>query len=431
MSGASDIERTLDRWLGGPDDRLPDGALDAALSRIDATSQRRSWPGAWRSLRRPSVRMALLAGGAVLALAGVLGAGGLNFAPPAVQASPTPSRTAPMESARASKAEHSGTIIFESYGGSAVSGVFAVRAAGGDPWRLGPIGACCGVLSPTGSQVALSVPGAGDQRVSGVVRLDGGDYETLQAPATASTSVEPGAWADDGRIAYDLRDDRRPGLNGIYLADASSTASLVRLTTAGHRAVDEALAFSPDGLRLLFERVLDTSVQPTRGDLYVIGLDGTGLRRLNPNGLAVTDDFGSPASWSPDGGSIAFAAFNRYGSADVDVVGPDGTLATIAQGGWATSARFSPDGRRVLFDRVVEAGGNHRLFVAHPDGSDATELPYGDGVCCAAWAPDGNAFVLASPGLTLLEADGVHATKLVSPSGEIVVGHYLWSAAAP
>src|SRR5688572_19737496 len=73
-------------------------------------------------------------------------------------------------------------------------------------------------------------------------------------------------------------------------------------------------AFSPDGRRLVFE-----SRRDGQGEIYVVSVDGSGLRRLT---RAPSDE--THPSWSSDGKEILFDS-NRGGTWNLYVMRPDGT----------------------------------------------------------------------------------------------------------
>jgi TolB protein len=142
-------------------------------------------------------------------------------------------------------------------------------------------------------------------------------------------------------------------------------------------------SWSPDGRWIVFES--DTA---SFRDLYRIGRDGSGLRRLthNPEG-------NFEPSVSPDGRWIAFAS-SRDGDAEVYVMRADGSeprrITAFHRDDWGP--RWSPDGRRIAFlsnresaDRVFVVGadgtGLRRLDTAVPDTMHAEADP--------AWSPDG------------------------------------------
>ncbi len=103
------------------------------------------------------------------------------------------------------------------------------------------------------------------------------------------------------------------------------------------------IAWSPDGARIALTAQLAGSL---RTCLYVVGRDGSGLRRLT--GEVRAD---SP-SWSRTG-QIAFAT---YGG--IDAIGADGrhreTLVHLP-GGEAHNLAWSPDGRMLAFSAAQEA----------------------------------------------------------------------------
>ena len=76
---------------------------------------------------------------------------------------------------------------------------------------------------------------------------------------------------------------------------------------------------SPDGRRVVFTvSVLDLAANKRRSDLYLVGTDGSGLRRLT------THEAGDNSPrWSPDGRSVYFLSA-RSGSSQVWRIAADG-----------------------------------------------------------------------------------------------------------
>jgi TolB protein len=115
------------------------------------------------------------------------------------------------------------------------------------------------------------------------------------------------AWSPDGRtIAFSrLESTSRPLRDAtLYLADADGS----QLRSLGLHGLSPA--WSPDGERLAFVSFDDANAPPCQaascppsGELYVVGADGSGLRRLTSS---KADD--EHPSWSPDGSRIAFAS---------------------------------------------------------------------------------------------------------------------------
>lgn len=146
--------------------------------------------------------------------------------------------------------------------------------------------------------------------------------------------------------------------------------------------------FTPDGKVVVFVR--------RDGDVYRVGADGKGLKRLTEGNkyvefrLSPKDSHGStdgPAV-SPDGKSVAFVAV-RDGVPNVWVAGLDGggrrqvTTRMTACG----RVRWSPDGTSLSF--VSFEGKYPQLFVVPAVGGEPRQLTRLDGaVTFAQWMPD-------------------------------------------
>jgi TolB protein len=124
--------------------------------------------------------------------------------------------------------------------------------------------------------------------------------------------------------------------------------------------------WSPDGMMVAFTR---------QGSLYVVGADGSGLRRLFPstpwvNGFA----------WSPDGRRIA--ATRDYPAPEIAVVDADGTgEATLVPDVSAADISWSPDGKKIVYQTPTAS----RLAVADIATGASRVLQTGPG---NAYSPD-------------------------------------------
>jgi hypothetical protein len=153
----------------------------------------------------------------------------------------------------------------------------------------------------------------------------------------------PVAWLPDGRYVY------LAGNKLFVSSPISATSQLVAtlaLPGAGAAlpsAFGSSLAVSPDGSKLAFtwsEAARNTS---TDTHIWVVNLDGTGLRRLTaaPDSTsALNFIYGSP-TWSPDGQWIAGALY-MSGTSIAPVYPPDETVAPAWQVAGATGCSSNP-----------------------------------------------------------------------------------------
>jgi hypothetical protein len=438
MTDERDTARIIGRWLGSDGDVLPDRVLQAALARIDRTDQRaRAGSSARSRAWFINPRIAFLGAAIAAAVAVAIVSGSFPTAPtrpaigaPGLSPGPTPAAV-PATPTQTLGAMSPGTILFHRTNQSTgAHGAYTVSSTGQGLHQLVAGDVCCAIYSPDGSTAMVTVTSPNGRVSSAFVAPNGTDFQPITGFPAWALNVAGGAWGGPGpSIGYEVWDDANPSIHGIYLSSGGG----VRRLTQGGPGTEGPIAFSPDGTHLLFIRVTDPGGTPATGDLYEIGTDGTGLRKLNPDRTTVTADFDNPASWSPDGSSIAFATFggDRQGVYVVPATG--GTPRLIVAGNMTTSARFSPDGRWVVFDRPVTSV-RHGLYLVAPDGSSLHFLPTtADGVCCAEWSPDGRALVFESgPNgavhLFTVLADGSRLTLLTPDAGDY--GGYRWGSAS-
>ncbi len=107
---------------------------------------------------------------------------------------------------------------------------------------------------------------------------------------------------DGNRVAvYDNLGDGTTAIEVFDFATGESHIVSGDLTPAG-----DTVALSPDGTRLIFNA--ESTEHAGRRNLYVVNIDGTGLRKLVESTVGV-----GRASWSPDGHNIAFVAVPPIG----------------------------------------------------------------------------------------------------------------------
>lgn len=210
----------------------------------------------------------------------------------------------------------------------------------------------------------------------------GGDVRPLDQAAGGYPSIS----RDGSTIAIDSGPPQ-----GIFLVNSDGTNARRVTTAPTATAVDSLPAFSPDGKQIAFDRILDGSPGHGRSAIFVVNIDGSGLKQLT--------DFATNASypnWSPDGTRIVFNDNSANGSQttpqNVWVMNADGShltnlTHTVAGVNWAFAADWAPDGAKIVY---VGVSSVRTLTVMNQDGSDPTVIwtaPPGEGIDDPDWGP--------------------------------------------
>ena len=232
--------------------------------------------------------------------------------------------------------------------------------------------------SPDGRRIAFTSDRAGDRAGPTAVyvkNVAGGAVRRLNTTGLNQTSP---AWSPDGtRIAFSLC-TRRPAEGepcssaqiAVVRASDGRALQFVTRPLRSRNAVDSKPAWSPNGRSLVFTRTVDSGYN----ELWVIGLDRRGLRRLLRDESQVDHN----PSWSPDGRRIAFVT-DMDGDDAIYVIGANGKGRQRLVGETAdaddtdpddpqtvsgvSNPAFSPSGRRIVYS----AGGD--LWTIGVDGT--------------------------------------------------------------
>ena len=241
--------------------------------------------------------------------------------------------------------------------------------------------------APDGTRIAFDFAedSSGDRVQIATMKPDGTDV--VQLTHGAGFRDQPAYSPDGQRLAFE--NDGRPGApDGIFLMDSATGGNLVRVTTNPYGWTDEDPSFSPDGQWLVFQRHRTDEGPGAMSALYVVRIDGTGLRRIT----TWESQSGQP-DWSPDGRLIAFNTFsdNFTSARQVYVIHPDGTglrQLTLPAGRNASfEPAWSPDGTKILMSHVhfTTDGVQLGLAVMNADGSGLTSIPNTANGGRAAW----------------------------------------------
>ena len=199
-------------------------------------------------------------------------------------------------------------------------------------------------------------------------------------------------------------DGRRIAFTRVVQSLVAPTASLFTMDGSGRHVarlladgIDLSAAWSPDGRTIAFSRLESTSRPLREATLYLADADGSNLRSLALHGL-------SPA-WSPDGRRLAFVSFDDANepacpaascppSGELYVVGADGSGLRRLTRSRADDEHpsWSPDGSRIAFASgfdVRSQGHAPWLMVIRVSGGKATRIGHVSGVLDPSWSPAG------------------------------------------
>jgi TolB protein len=184
---------------------------------------------------------------------------------------------------------------------------------------------------------------------------------------------------------------------GIYVINANGTGQK-RIYTPPFDDANLQTAWSRDGTRIAY-------VAP--GGVWTMTPAGGSRTQLTKG----KGDAGSP-TWSADGTRIAFSDLNKSGGRryDIYVIGSDGSglKKIIGSASNEYSPNWSPNGKQILFDR------NGSIWVASASGKNQKRLTTGSS---AAWAPDGKRFAYDYKGdLWVANANGSKPHSVVTVS---------------
>jgi Tol biopolymer transport system component len=259
-----------------------------------------------------------------------------------------------------------------------------------------------------------------------VMNADGSDVRQLSQPLVpfGLEDAFPTWSPDGGRIAFSsfrhcTLSGRQPFPRGgdcpyeIYVmdADGSGLTKLTDLQSVG-LGVYSSPAWSPDGGTIAFG---------TKGALYAVNADGSGLRILTADSML--DPTSRPA-WSPDGTRIAVSMSKlNSDSSGIYLMAPDGSNLVQLTIGFANHDGFpswSPDGTRIAFQRVLPGVTDEEVFVVTADGLNPAQLTSGTGLhLTPSWSPDGTQIVFkkkyynaAGTEIDVMRADGSGLVRL-------------------
>jgi Tol biopolymer transport system component len=216
-------------------------------------------------------------------------------------------------------------------------------------------------FSPDGTRIAFvrNLRGKCGARLY-LMRADGTHVRPLSGlvdnPVMEAPCFQHPAWSPDGRWLAFTRDDALGPAIWVRNVDGAPPQELSKPLSNGRADSNSNPAWSPDGKTIAFDSGYG-------GSLWLMDADGKNERRLgtgSPSCFA-----GAEPDWSPDGQWIAFVRACKPPPgggiehwSDIWLIRPDGSglrrLTHADRRAWAAhSPAWSPDGKRIVFTRLV------------------------------------------------------------------------------
>lgn len=219
----------------------------------------------------------------------------------------------------------------------------------------------------------------------------------IAAQAPKAVSYNGVSWSPDSKhLAFtrmDITQSTPMKIDADVYVVGVDGSGLVRVTGDGQNEFNAV--YSRDGKTLFFGSVLEMGAS---GDVYSVGIDGKGLKRVTTN-----LPHGSAPEFSHDGKWIVFNATLTADKADhkpqiymmksdgtgVKALTTDGTLAFY-------NPVWSPDGKRIVY--YVERGDQKdQIWSMKPDGTDQKLLTANIGHnFYPSWTADGKRIIFTS-----------------------------------
>lgn len=247
----------------------------------------------------------------------------------------------------------------------------------------------------------------------GGLLLHGPRQKQKPHPLTTNSGDDTPSFSADGRFVafagnYEL--GTAPAGRHVYLVNVDGTG-LRQLTTGA--GFDQNPAFSPNGKQVVFDRHLGTG----KAHIFSVNVDGTGLRQLTNGNFNDSEPV-----YMPNGKRIVFVSDRDHDvktdRSDIFAMAPSGANQRVLIDGPRNEDEpdTSPNGKRIAFVSNRAAGIN--IFVAGANGSHVRQLTHNKRDCFSgscnlspAWSPDGKHIAFLAVGrfssdLEVMRADG-------------------------
>jgi TolB protein len=178
------------------------------------------------------------------------------------------------------------------------------------------------------------------------------------------------SWSPDGKqLVY----QRAFNGSAVYVINADGSGEQRLSPTPG---MDVTPSWSPSGAQIVYVRLYSApqgNQPPPATDIRVMNADGTGDHAILTNTV-----FSVEPRWSVNN-QLVFMSMMNGSDLDIYVMNIDGTgLRQLTSDGNNGDPVWSPDGTRITFGSDREGGNKLNIFVMNADGSDLQQLTHFD-----------------------------------------------------
>ena len=254
---------------------------------------------------------------------------------------------------------------------------------------------------------------------------DGSKRTTLSKEG--ALEIDPAFSPDGQRIVFATvsKDDMKGDL-WVMAADGTGRK---QLTQSKAKAIILSPSWSPDGKHILFTRMTVANGPPMDAELLVIDADGQNEKSLGK---------GLMGAWSPDDKQILYTTLEMGGDFEprLTVMDADGKNSKQLFQTPSMMGSYSPDGKRITYMGAPSTKNTKpRIYVANADGSQAAQVTTAADAFELAprWSPDGKRVLFnrsaerqngppAKATIVAIDPDGKNEKELTSGDGMDLLG---------